>query len=572
VAVHDVGYNVHQSLDTGVEVSAACGGSIVRIDLNWFQAEPKEGMFDWALFDNLINGARAKNQRVLAVLSYTPGWASSANKDGKTNDNDVPKPGYYEKFVKAAVERYRDRVEHFEIWNEPNLEQFFEGTPQQYVDLILKPGADAVHAACPSCKTLAPDLATISDKYAEWMKVALEQAKDKIDIVSGHVYSGFPKIPDDTNPNFFAKLEKHRILKLPDGTVVYEDPLSLRESMIKYGAASKPFWMTETGETAKYGDTAAMEKQAVFYRKVLEAMLTRPWWQNTIFYESFDEPTMSYDWGVSIRDPAGGYKLKPACDVVKKAVAEQPLYGGKGSDCSDGLDNEGDGKIDYPADDDCSSATTASEGQPPAIDAGTDTSEEEDASIPNAEPTESSGCGCSTSARSNPSPLLLFAIVLSRRFWLFVLTLLGCTKTSPQETPKIAADPVDAAKAPPPAPPPPVVSTACSNNYDCEFDDPCMKSKCVHVPPADAGGQVKIKCEESAPKPGDCMCIKSECTLVEFVSCKTSDDCSWLEDPWRPAPASKVPRPYPPVTAPCKSKSRDVVCDKGVCVTRAWKC
>ena len=411
-ATHDVGYNVHQSLDTGVPVSAACGGSIVRIDLNWFQAEPTEGTYDWALFDRLIDGARAKNQRVLAVLSYTPAWASSANKDGKTNDNDVPRAGYYEKFVRVAVERYRDRVEHFEIWNEPNLGEFFEGTPQQYVDLILKPGADAVHAACPSCKTLGPDVATVGDDYAAWMKIALEQAKDKLDIITGHVYSGFPKYPGDTATNFMAKLEDHRILRLPDGTIVYEDPLSLRESMIRYGAGSKPFWLTETGEKAKYGDAAAMEKQAVYIRKVLEAMLSRPWWHTTIFYEAFDEPVMSYDWGFALRDPAApdGYRLKPACALVAKAVARQPLFGGKGADCDDGLDNEGDGHIDFPADDDCSATTTVSEGAPPPIDAGTDTSIEEDAG-PNAAAPADSGCGCRQSAGA-PSAWWALALVM----------------------------------------------------------------------------------------------------------------------------------------------------------------
>ncbi len=416
-ATHDVGYNVHQSLDTGVPVSAACGGSIVRIDLNWFQAEPKEGMHDWTLFDNLIDGARARGQRVLAVLSYTPAWASAGNKDGKRADNDVPRPGFYEKFVRAAVERYRDRVEHFELWNEPNLEEFFEGTPQQYVDLILKPGADAVHAACPSCKTIAPDVATVGDQYALWMKTTLELAKDKIDIVSGHVYAGFPKYPGDTAPNFFAKLESHRILRLPDGTVVYEDPLSLRESMIKYGAANKPFWLTETGEKAKYGDAAAMDKQAVYTRKVLESMLTRSWWHTTIFYEAFDEPVMPYDWGFALRDPAApdGYRLKPACAVVAKAVARQPLFGGKGADCDDGLDNEGDGKIDFPADDDCSAATTVSEGAPPPIDSGT-VEESDAATNPAAAPEGDGGCGCRAPRTSETSwGALVLLLGLARR-------------------------------------------------------------------------------------------------------------------------------------------------------------
>jgi len=416
-ATHDVGFNVHQSLDTGVPVSVECGGSIVRIDFNWFQAEPSAGKYDWALFDGLIDGARAKGQRVLATIGYTPAWASAGNVDGKDTSNDVPKAGNYEKFVRAAVERYRDRVQHWELWNEPNLDQFFEGTPQQYVDLILKPGADAVHGACPSCKTLGPDLATLaSGKYDVWMQTVLEQAKDKLDIISGHVYADFPKVEDDTNPNFFSKLEKHRVLKLPSGGIVFEDPLSLRELMVKYGAGSKPFWMTETGETAKFGDAAQMAKQAVFTRKVLEAMLSRPWWHTTIFYEAFDEPTMSYDWGFAMRKTSGGYDLKPACAILQKAMSKQPLFGGKGTDCDDGLDNEGDGKIDYPADDDCTSTATVSEGAPPAKDAGVDDAgSEEDAAVNPVAPAgdEASGCGCRVGAAGSQGNALLLAGLLA---------------------------------------------------------------------------------------------------------------------------------------------------------------
>jgi hypothetical protein len=418
-ATHDIGFNVHQSLDTGVPVSAACGGSIVRIDLNWIQIEETEGNFNWALFDALIDGARARGQRVLAVPAYGPAWASAQNLDGKGSTNDVPRPGLYELFVRAAVERYRDRVEYWELWNEPNLEEFFEGTPQQYVDVILKPGASAVKSVCPECRTLAPGIATlVAGKYDVWMKTVLEQAKDQIDIVSGHVYSDFPS--DPTNPTaitFFTKLEAHRVLT-HEGAILYEDPLSLRESQVKYGAGNKPFWLTETGKTAKFGDTAAMAEQSVYARKVLEAMLTRPWWQTTIFYEAFDEPTMSYDWGFALRDPDApeGYRAKPVCALVSRAVARQPLFGGTGTDCDDGLDNEGDGRIDYPADDDCSSTSTRSEGAPPVMDAGGEDDAGEDSALSSDAPSSEGGCGCRAARSTSPwSWSWLLALPLLRR-------------------------------------------------------------------------------------------------------------------------------------------------------------
>jgi len=415
------GLNIHQSSDVGPAVTQRCKGTIVRVDFNWFQAQPSETTWDWALFDDLVDKVRARGLTVLAVLSYTPAWASAGDVDGKRHDNDVPKPGYYEKFVTETVKRYAGKIDHYELWNEPNLGEFFEGTPQQYVDLILKPGAAAVHAACPGCKTLGPDVATVGGKYDIWMETTLSQAKDSIDIVTGHVYADFAKVPTDTS--FFSKLENHRILKLGDATL-YEDPLSLRESMVKFGAGSKPFWLTETGKTAKFGDAKAMDAQAVYVRHVLEAMLSRPWWTATVFYEAFDEPGTTYDWGFSLRDPAvpDGYRLKPVCDVLAKAVANQPLFGGTGSDCNDGLDNEGDGLIDYPQDPDCTSEKTFSEGAPPVVDAGPD---DDAGSSDDAGPSEAGaedmkgGCGCHATGDAASSiatlSLVLGALLVLRR-------------------------------------------------------------------------------------------------------------------------------------------------------------
>jgi hypothetical protein len=70
-----------------------------------------------------------------------------------------------------------------------------------------------------------------------------------------------------------------------------------------------------------------------------------------------------------------------------------------------------------------------------------------------------------------------------------------------------------------------------------------------------------------------CSCDGGTCTpeVVEPVKCKSTKDCSWLEHPMRPAPASKVPRPYPPIV-PCKTGEHESACVKGVCEIQVWKC
>lgn len=330
-AAQELGLNIHQSATTGVNASKDASVQWARIDLNWYDAEPQQGQYDWTIFDGLINAATAKGLSVLAVIGYTPAWASSGDTKGGGNLNDVPNPGTYASFVTAVVNRYKSQVTHYELWNEPNLGQFFEGTPADYTSRVLVPGAQALHAACATCKVVAPGLASVGSEYATWMDASLAAAKNDIDIVSGHIYAQFTE--DDsgagtTSDSFMNKLEQHRVIKV-GSAIVYEGPLSYREVMAKHGV-TKPFWLTETGRTATAGNAQQEDAQKLYFRRVLEAMPTRPWWEATIFYEAFDVPNSGYTWGVVVEDGAQptGYRKKAVFDLLAQGIPPAPAVDG----------------------------------------------------------------------------------------------------------------------------------------------------------------------------------------------------------------------------------------------------
>jgi hypothetical protein len=164
-----LGANVHQSLDVGHDATKAGGLGWVRIDLNWYQCEPSQGVYDFALLDAVVDAAKARGLSVLAVIGYGPDWASSGDPLGDGSINDVPIDGAYTAFVTATVGHFQDRVTHYELWNEPNLEQFFEGSPADYTSRVLVPGAQAVHSVCPTCKVVGPGLASIGSEYDVWL-------------------------------------------------------------------------------------------------------------------------------------------------------------------------------------------------------------------------------------------------------------------------------------------------------------------------------------------------------------------------------------------------------------------
>lgn len=319
----------------------------VRLDFNWLQIEPSNGTYDFTLFDSLVAAANARGLSILAVLAYTPAWASTGDTKADGPNNDVPIDGAYASFVTAVVDRYKSSITHYEMWNEPNLDQFYEGAPADYVSKILIPGADAVHAACATCKVVGPALATVGTEYATWLDAALTAAQPKIDVVSGHIYAPF--VSEDstaglTADGFMNKLESHRIVTV-GGVTVYEGPKSFREVMDAHGWTG-PFWLTETGLEAASTDSAALTKQATRYTNTLEAMNTRPWWTNTIFYEAFDEPGASTTWGVCLHDTssASGYDPKPAMSVLSGwTFTPGGTDGGVGTGADGGIGTGGGG-------------------------------------------------------------------------------------------------------------------------------------------------------------------------------------------------------------------------------------
>jgi hypothetical protein len=83
-------------------------------------AYPQAG---WARYDALIADAQARGLRVLvAITAPAPGWATK--KRGDTAGVDRPSAAQLALFAQAVGRRYRDKVDWWTIWNEPNLPRF----------------------------------------------------------------------------------------------------------------------------------------------------------------------------------------------------------------------------------------------------------------------------------------------------------------------------------------------------------------------------------------------------------------------------------------------------------------
>lgn len=242
----------------------------VRFDFNWDEIEPDHGYFRWTDIDRAVNQALERRLSIFATLSYTPSWAGDGSR------NSVPKDlNLWKNFVRRAVERYRGKILYWGMWNEPNLKEFWKGSVDEYINIILIPGYEAVKSADPNSKIVAPDLSHLfgvtESRWDIWLRKILSTSKQYIDIISHHIYD----LPD----NCFLKMESYDP----------KNPLSpnLLQVIREEGAGNKPLWITETGW---HTWEVTEDTQADYYKRFLQLMKAKGYVNRIFFYEIIDDP------------------------------------------------------------------------------------------------------------------------------------------------------------------------------------------------------------------------------------------------------------------------------------------
>ncbi|MGK0357832.1 MAG: hypothetical protein ACI9U2_000115 [Bradymonadia bacterium] len=320
-----LGMNVHLASDDALDATAALGVGWVRVDNNWWSVELAEGQRDWAALDRVVNGAARRGLRIYMTIAYTPAWAATGGGDDSTL-NDTPRPGTYAAYVRATVERYRDRVQHYGIWNEPNLEHFFEGSTAEYIDSIVRPGAAAVRAACPACQVLGPDLAGLSG-WQPYLAEVLRGAPDAFDIIAHHSYA---RVPGVGGALWACDDFEHAIDIRADAICFYKPGL---RQVLDDAGWDGDVWMTEVGyQTQPFDDDEQLEWQRLTVESVLALQRRTPWWTHSFFYEIADcgptQPGCPIDgFGLLRRtaDPDGtwadNFIIKPAFAWLRDTLA-----------------------------------------------------------------------------------------------------------------------------------------------------------------------------------------------------------------------------------------------------------
>ncbi|HEX6778252.1 MAG TPA: glycosyl hydrolase, partial [Ktedonobacterales bacterium] len=182
--------------------------------------DPNWSGYQWSRFDLIVQLTSQAGIQLVPEVVYSPDWASGITATTNGGPNAPPTAAqYFGDFVFAAATRYKGKIHYWEMWNEPDYAAHtWNGTAQQYVDLVLKPGYQSVKQVDPTAQVLIGGLAGDTNMQ----KFYTAGAQPYFDIGNVHTYYG---------------------AAAGDATGVTH----VRGVMNQNGDTAKPLWLTEFG-------------------------------------------------------------------------------------------------------------------------------------------------------------------------------------------------------------------------------------------------------------------------------------------------------------------------------------
>ena len=233
----------HWKQELTLDMARAAGIVWIKQQFSWEEIEPRrKGEFDWAKYDRIVDLAEQAGMQIIARLDRPPDWTRQDNQFKTRPPDDLAD---YGDFVYEFVRRYRGRVGHIQVWNEPNLtaEWGFQRVDAVAYTRLLEVAYRRAKEADPDVVVLSGPLAiTLEDASMRGNHndlVFLEEmyqagAGAYFDILSANAF-GLDRPPEDP----------------PDPGVLNMRRVELqREIMERYGDAGKPIWINEYGWNA----------------------------------------------------------------------------------------------------------------------------------------------------------------------------------------------------------------------------------------------------------------------------------------------------------------------------------
>ncbi len=309
----------HGQMDSLEEVQRAgavlreAGKPLVRWDFMWPALEPFADVPDWAVYDASLAIVREYGLESLGILDYTPPWASGhrwADPYNAWNYLGPDRLSDWGRFVYRTVDRYKDDVRQWEIWNEPNLSTFFAPADPAAYTALLREAYLAAKYADPEAFVVGGDLATPDDPaHFVGRRGRPAKALGAEDFLAGMYASGAP--------GYYDALSLHPYTDPSLGTAsLLEKVSAFRAVMGDHGDAATPLWITEIG-LATRGDGASEDRQARWLTDSLTALLDSGEVSAVFWYDLRDEGSDASDAESNFGLVRQDWSPKPAYTALK---------------------------------------------------------------------------------------------------------------------------------------------------------------------------------------------------------------------------------------------------------------
>jgi hypothetical protein len=283
----------------------------------WPSLEPSKGQWSFGTLDSIAALAENEHAEILLPLGLSPPWASArpteASAYGPGNAAPPRDIEDWKEYVRTVATRYRGRITHYEIRNEPNLPRFFSGSADEML-MLAREAHDILKEVDPKNIVVSPS-ATSGEAGLAWLQAYLGAGGGATcDVVGFHFYTGGKR------PETIRTLALHA-----------------RRILTQAHLASMPLWNTETGwsipsQLPTAGQTPNAQRQSVIASWVSRALISG--WASGLdrfYWYAWDNFTMGLT-------EADGRTEKPA--AVAYRVTRQWLVGKRMKDwclTSDGI-------------------------------------------------------------------------------------------------------------------------------------------------------------------------------------------------------------------------------------------
>lgn len=332
-SVHVFLWGNPQTTQRALQLVNEMGFGWVKQMFEWRYIEPHEkGKFDWVEPDRVVSEVEKAGLKMIARLGDQPKWANPGIWPTVGPPRDLADFG---NFVGALAERYKGRIQAYQIWNEPNLAREWGNqppNPAQYAEMLrianlevkkADPNARVITAGL-SPTTAAGAIAMPDVEFARGMYKA--GARESFDFLGVHA-AGY-KAPPELSPDEIAKDPKYNHGEGAKGRIYgFRHAEDMRQVMLANGDADKRMvilefgWTSDPRPTSPYNWHAVSEEDKASYL-VRAYEFARKNWQpwiaamNVIYVcdPAWTKENEQYYW--SITNPDG--TTRPAYEALRK--------------------------------------------------------------------------------------------------------------------------------------------------------------------------------------------------------------------------------------------------------------